>query len=92
MKSRYVLVNETEKYRFETKWQLPYGFSQCPVTTNSDDILSWKESVSFLDPDIEWSILSIDDYGNHYPLKISLRSRELVIDEQEVAGKYFKIF
>lgn len=61
---RFVLVDEDEKQRFETKWQLPYGFSTCPITTNAYQAKEWLDIVEELDPEKTWVIIEIDDYGN----------------------------
>lgn len=61
---RFVLVDDDEKHLFETKWQLPYGFSTCPITTDEDEVRCWLDIVEELDPEKTWVIVEIDDYGN----------------------------
>ena len=31
MKPRYAVVNDEERKEFESFWQMPYGYSKCPV-------------------------------------------------------------
>ena len=61
---RFVLVDDEEKSRFETKWQLPYGFSTCAITTDPYQVHEWLDIVEELDPEKPWVIVEIDDYGN----------------------------
>jgi hypothetical protein len=64
MKPRFVLIDEEEKQQFEVKWQLPYGFSTCAITTDEIQAHDWLGLVKELDPEKTWVIVQIDDYGN----------------------------
>jgi hypothetical protein len=42
MKTRFAVVNEREKVEFEKKWQMPYGYNNCPkICFNQDEAIQW---------------------------------------------------
>jgi len=65
MKTRYVLVNEADKALFEKKWQLPYGYQDCPISTNPNEAGQWLDNIVGLgeNPN-DWIVEKIDEYGN----------------------------
>ena len=42
MKTRFAVVNEREKVKFEKEWQMPYGYNNSPkICFNQDEAIQW---------------------------------------------------
>lgn len=42
MKTRYAVVNQKEKEKFEKKWEMPYGYNNCPkICFNQNEAIGW---------------------------------------------------
>ena len=42
MKTRYAVVNHQEKVEFEKKWELPYGYNNCPkICFSQQEAIQW---------------------------------------------------
>jgi len=42
MKTRYAVVNLKEKVEFEKKWEMPYGYNNCPhISFNQREAIGW---------------------------------------------------
>lgn len=42
MKTRFAVVNLKEKVEFEKKWEMPYGYNNCPyIGFNQKDAIQW---------------------------------------------------
>jgi len=42
MKTRYAVVNLREKVEFEKKWEMPYGYNNCPhISFNQREAIGW---------------------------------------------------
>lgn len=42
MKTRYAVVNHQDKVKFEKKWELPYGYNNCPkISFNQREAIDW---------------------------------------------------
>lgn len=42
MKTRYAVVNVKDKVEFEKRWEMPYGYNNCPhISFNQGEAIQW---------------------------------------------------
>ncbi len=46
MKPRYAVINQNERDKFEKKWQLPYGYKDCFITTKPQEAIDMLEEMA----------------------------------------------
>jgi hypothetical protein len=62
MKPRYAVVNEDERRRFETKWQMPYGYSNCNVFDDYDQAEGFFNEI--IAPNKNYESYVLEEYNN----------------------------